>query len=213
MGRATPKQLLLVAGRPIIAHSIAAFEASPEIDEILVMMTPGYVDEVAAIVDVEGFSKVIAILEGGVLRNDSTRRALEALGTGECNVLFHDAVRPLVSQRIVRDCAAALSEYEAVNVAIASTDTIVVVDGDVVVETPDRGRLWRCQTPQGFRLSTIRRAYELAALDPHFAATDDCSVVMKYLPGTAVHVVEGSEDNLKVTTAIDILIAEALLQR
>jgi 2-C-methyl-D-erythritol 4-phosphate cytidylyltransferase len=152
------------------------------------------------------------VLEGGVTRNDTTKLALDQLGTEECNVLFHDAVRPLITGRIVRECVNALRDFEAVDVAIPSADTIIVVDGGVIADIPDRARLRRGQTPQGFRLSTIRRAYELAWQDPNFAATDDCSVVLKYLPDVAIHVVEGSEHNMKVTDPVDLFIADKLFQ-
>jgi 2-C-methyl-D-erythritol 4-phosphate cytidylyltransferase len=209
---AIPKQLLKIAGKPIIEHTLAAFEATSDIDEVIVLMTPGYVDDVNAIVSARGFRKVSAVLEGGLTRNDTTKLALEQLGTDECNVLFHDAVRPLITARIVRECVNALRDYEAVDVAIPSADTIIVVDGDVISDIPDRGRLRRGQTPQGFRLSTIRKAYELAWQDPNFAATDDCSVVLKYLPDVAIHVVEGSEHNMKVTDPVDLFIADKLFQ-
>jgi ribitol-5-phosphate 2-dehydrogenase (NADP+) / D-ribitol-5-phosphate cytidylyltransferase len=212
VGLAIPKQLLKIAGKPIIEHTLAAFEATSEIDEVLVLMTPGYIEDVTSIVAARGFRKVKAVLEGGVTRNDTTKLALDWLGTDECNVLFHDAVRPLVSQRIVRECVNALRTFEAVDVAIPSADTIIVVDGDVITEIPDRNRLRRGQTPQGFRLSTIRTAYELAFQDPNFAATDDCSVVLKYLPHVAIHVVEGSEHNMKVTAPVDMFIADKLFQ-
>src|SRR3954468_14326114 len=148
VGLAVPKQLLKIAGKPIIEHTLAVFEASAEIDEVLVLMTPGYVEDIEAIVSGRGFKKVSQIIDGGATRNDSTRRALEALGTDECNVLFHDAVRPLLTQRIVREAANALRKFEAVDVVIPSADTIVVVDGDVITDIPDRGRLRRGQTPQ-----------------------------------------------------------------
>lgn len=212
VGLAFPKQLLKIAGKPIIEHTLAAFEAAAEVDEVLVMMTPGYVDDVHAIVADRGFRKVTAVLEGGETRNDTTKLALDQLGTAECNVLFHDAVRPLVTSRIVRECVNALRHFDAVDVAIASADTIVVVDGDVITEIPDRSRLRRGQTPQGFKLSVIRRAYELAWQDPDFASTDDCSVVLKYLPDVAIHVVEGSEHNMKVTAPVDLFIADKLFQ-
>jgi 2-C-methyl-D-erythritol 4-phosphate cytidylyltransferase len=176
-------------------------------------MTPGYLDDINAIVANRGFRKVTAVIEGGATRNDSTRNALDHLGTQECNVLFHDAVRPLVSQRIIRECVNALRTYEAVDVGIPSADTIVVVDQDeVITEIPDRSRLRRGQTPQGFRLSTIRRAYEIAWQDPDFKATDDCSVVLKYLPDVPIHMVEGSEHNMKVTAPVDLFIADKLFQ-
>ena len=212
LGLAVPKQLLKIAGKPIIEHTLAVFEASAEIDEVIVLMTAGYTDDVKAIVESRGFRKVTAVVEGGSTRNDSTRRALEVLGTDECNVLFHDAVRPLLTQRIIRECVNALRRYEAVDVVIPSADTIVVVDDDTITDIPDRVRLRRGQTPQGFRLSVIRRAYELAWQDPNFAATDDCSVVLRYLPEVAIHVVEGSEHNMKVTAPVDLFIADKLFQ-
>jgi ribitol-5-phosphate 2-dehydrogenase (NADP+) / D-ribitol-5-phosphate cytidylyltransferase len=212
VGLAIPKQLLKIAGKPIIEHTLDAFEAAAEIDEILVLMAPGYVDDISEIVSARGFKKVTAVLEGGVTRNDSTKVALDALGTEECNVLFHDAVRPLVSQRIIRECVNALRGFEAVDVVIPSADTIVVVDGDVITGVPERSSLRRGQTPQGFRLSTIRRAYELAWQDPNFAATDDCSVVLKYLPEVPIHLVEGSEHNMKVTAPLDLFLADKLFQ-
>jgi 2-C-methyl-D-erythritol 4-phosphate cytidylyltransferase len=212
VGLAIPKQLLKIAGKPIIEHTIAAFEASSDVDEILVMMTPGYVEDVQAIIASRGFRKVIDVLEGGVTRNDTTKLALDRLGEDECNVLFHDAVRPLVNQRIVRECVNALRRYDAVDVAIPSADTIVVVDGGDISEIPDRSRLRRGQTPQGFKLSTIREAYERAWQDPDFTATDDCSVVLKYSPEVAIHVVEGSEHNMKVTDPVDLFIADKLFQ-
>jgi 2-C-methyl-D-erythritol 4-phosphate cytidylyltransferase len=212
VGLAIPKQLLKIAGKPIIEHTLAAFEATAEIDEVIVLMTPGYVEDVQAIVAARGFRKVTAILEGGETRNDTTKLALDQLGEEECNVLFHDAVRPLVNQRIMRECVNALRRYDAVDVAIPSADTIVVVDGDVITEIPDRSRLRRGQTPQAFKLSTIRKAYELAWQDREFTATDDCSVVLKYLPDVDIHVVEGSEHNMKVTAPVDLFIADKLFQ-
>jgi 2-C-methyl-D-erythritol 4-phosphate cytidylyltransferase len=212
VGLAVPKQLLKIAGKPIIEHTLAVFEAAAEIDEVLVLMTPSYCSDVEAIVKARGFTKVRAVVDGGATRNESTRRALDALGTDECNVLFHDAVRPLLTQRIIRECVNALRRFEAVDVVIPSADTIVVVDGDVITDIPDRTRLRRGQTPQGFRLSTIRRAYELAWQDPNFSATDDCSVVLRYLPDVPIHVVEGSEHNMKVTAPVDLFIADKLFQ-
>ncbi|HTW21854.1 MAG TPA: bifunctional cytidylyltransferase/SDR family oxidoreductase [Mycobacteriales bacterium] len=214
VGLETPKQLLKVAGKAIIEHTLAAFEATAEVDEIVVMMTPGYVPDIEAIIAARGFRKVVAVLEGGVTRNDTTKIALDHLGTEECNVLFHDAVRPLITQRVIRECVNELRNYDAVDTAIASADTIIVVDssGEIIVDIPDRSLLRRGQTPQAFTLSTIRKAYELAWQDPAFSATDDCSVVLKYLPDVAIKVVEGSEHNMKVTAPVDLFIADKLFQ-
>jgi 2-C-methyl-D-erythritol 4-phosphate cytidylyltransferase len=212
LGAALPKQLLELAGKSLLEHCVAAFCAAPGIDEVLVVMATGYVDQVKAML--AGYEKVRAVLPGGIARSDSTRAALAALGADsaeECGVLFHDAARPLVSQRIIASCVAALgSGHGAVGTAVPSSDTIVVVSDGVMTEIPPRERLWRCQTPQAFRLPVIRRAHELAAADPDYAPTDDCGVVLRYLPSVPVHIVEGSERNIKVTYPGDLALAEAL---
>jgi 2-C-methyl-D-erythritol 4-phosphate cytidylyltransferase len=212
VGLSIPKQLLKIAGKPIIEHTLAALNAAPEIDEVIVLMTPGFTRDVERLVTAGGYRKVTRVLEGGRSRNETTRRALDALGDEECNVLFHDAVRPLLSERIIRECVNQLRLFEAVDVAIPSADTIVVVDGDLISDIPDRARLRRGQTPQGFRLSTIRAAYDRAERDPAFAATDDCSVVLRYCPDVPIKVVDGSEQNMKVTHPVDVFLADKLFQ-
>ena len=214
VGLDRPKQLLKVAGRTVIEHTVAALSACPEIDEIMIMMAADYVAEAQELlVGRREFAKVSRVMSGGSDRNESTRRALAALGEQECNVLFHDAVRPLLPTGVVQACVAALQEYEAVDVAIPSADTIVRVDDDgCIVEIPDRSYLRRGQTPQGFRLSTIRRAYELAGADPDFHATDDCGVVLRYLPEVPIYVVPGDELNMKVTYPIDLFLVDKLFQ-
>ena len=100
-------------------------------------------------------------------------------------MLLHDAARPLVDQRIIADCVAALAEHDAAGVAVPASDTMVVTGNGVMRSMPRRETLHRCQTPQCFRLSVITRAHELAAADPGYSPTDDCGVVMRYLPGRA----------------------------
>jgi 2-C-methyl-D-erythritol 4-phosphate cytidylyltransferase len=218
VGLSIPKQLIKIAGKTIIEHTIAAFEASPLIDEIVILMTPGHLDPVRAIVQNGGYGKVTQIVEGGQTRNESTSRALEALGTDECNVLFHDAVRPLVSQTIIGDVVKALATHRAVDTAIPSADTIVQVhqtpagETETIEDVLQRSLLRRGQTPQAFRLSVIRAAYELAWKDPDFTATDDCTVVLRYLPDVPIAVVAGHERNMKVTEPIDVYIADKLFQ-
>jgi 2-C-methyl-D-erythritol 4-phosphate cytidylyltransferase len=163
------------------------------------------------------YRKVTGVIEGGPTRPDSTRAALAAIAAGagaagDCGVLLHDAARPLVDQRIIADCVAALGEHDAAGVAVPASDTMVVTENGVMHSMPRRETLQRCQTPQCFRLSVIARAHELAAADPGFAPTDDCGVVMRYLPEVAVHIVPGSERNIKVTYPHDLAVAEALLR-
>ena len=212
LGAGMPKQLLRLAGRTLIEHCVAAFEQAPEVDEILVVMAGGYLEQVSAML--AGYRKVSAVIEGGVTRPDSTRVALAAIARaqpGEAGVLLHDAARPLVDGRIIADCVASLRVHDAAGVAVPASDTMVITENGVMESMPRRETLLRCQTPQCFRLSVITRAHELAAADPDFAPTDDCGVVLRYLPDVKVHVVPGSERNIKITYPQDLAVAEALL--
>ena len=209
-----PKQLHVLAGRTLVEHSVTAFERAPGVDTILVVMPAGLAGQARErFTAAGGYRKVTAVIEGGATRTDSTRCAIAALGEAECDVLFHDAARPLVDQRIIADCVAALATHRAVGVAVPSSDTIAVVSDGVMTAIPRRDSLVRLQTPQGFRLSVIRRAHELAAADPGFGdlpATDDCGIVLRYLPDVGVHVVPGSERNLKITFPRDLAVADVL---
>jgi 2-C-methyl-D-erythritol 4-phosphate cytidylyltransferase len=218
IGAPLPKQLLRLGGRTLLEHCVAAFEQAPGVDEILVVMADGYVEQVRALLADGGYGKVTGVIAGGVARPDSTRVALAAISVScgdpaECGVLLHDAARPLVDQRIIADCVAALGVHEAAGVAVPASDTIVITDNGVMHSMPKRETLWRCQTPQCFRLPVIARAHELAAADPDFAPTDDCGVVLRYLPAVDVHIILGSERNLKITYPQDLAVAEALLAK
>ena len=230
LGAGLPKQLLTLGGTTLIERCVAAFEAAPGVDEILVVMARGYTGQVEALLG-SRYRKVAAVIEGGLTRPESTRVALSAIATGESDdallppggttppsppedpgVLLHDAARPLVDQRIIADCVAALREHDAAGVAVATSDTIVIAVDGVMHSVPPRETLFRCQTPQCFRLSVISRAHELAAADPGYSPTDDCGVVLRYLPEMKVHIVPGSERNIKVTYPHDLAVAEALLR-
>jgi 2-C-methyl-D-erythritol 4-phosphate cytidylyltransferase len=190
------------------------------VDEVLVVMPPGRTAEAKELLDGRGYAKLTGIIDGGTTRPGSARAAITAIqarqearggpGPDEWAVLFHDAARPLVGQRIIADCVAALRRVDAVGVAVPTADTIVVVDGGVMTQIPRRDTLLRCQTPQGFRLPVIARAHELALADPDYQPTDDCGVVLRYLPDVPVHVVEGHERNLKITYPRDLAIARVL---
>lgn len=213
VGLGIPKQLIRIAGKAIVEHTMESLSRNPLIDEILVMMNAESLDELEYLVGDPRFPKLRAVLPGGETRNDTTRLALEALPEDPATrVLFHDAVRPFIDDRIIEDCVRALDEYDAVDTAIPSADTIIQVDDDIITAIPVRSRLRRGQTPQAFRLGTIRRAYEAAAGDPEFAATDDCGVVFTYLPDVPIRVVEGSAENMKITEPLDLHIADKIFQ-
>jgi len=213
VGLGIPKQLLKIAGKAIVEHTLEALDASPLIDEVIIMMNAGSLSELDHLLGNERFPKLTRILPGGDTRNDTTQLAIAALEGDDTKVLFHDAVRPFIDERIIRDCVDALDRYDAVDTAIPSADTIIEVDESRhITGIPVRSRLRRGQTPQAFRLGTIRHAYEIAAGDPAFAATDDCGVVFKYLPEVPIYVVDGTAENMKVTEPIDVHIADKLFQ-
>ena len=213
IGLGIPKQLIKIAGRTILEHTIGVFDAHPQVDEIIVMMASGHLDSATAIVRDGGFRKVVDVLEGAGTRSHTTMRALDRLGEADCNVLLHDAVRPLVTTRIIGDCFQALQTHRAVDVAIPSADTIIeVTEANTIRAVPPRAMLRRGQTPQAFRASVIKEAYAHAMRDPDFTATDDCSVVLRYLPDEPIWVVQGDERNMKVTEPIDVYLADKLFQ-
>ena len=216
-GAALPKQLLILNGKTLVEHCVSAFTGVPRndkgqgIDEILLVMPPSYHDEARRLVG----SRVGAIIEGGVTRSDSVRNALAHIRArydeAETGVLIHDAARPLVTPQIIAACISALNAHDAIGTAVPTSDTILAVENGAIAHVPPRETLYRAQTPQCFRLATIVKAHALAAADPAFQPTDDCGVVLRYLPEVPVHIVPGSETNLKVTFPTDLAIAEALL--
>jgi 2-C-methyl-D-erythritol 4-phosphate cytidylyltransferase len=211
-GAALPKQLLTLNGKTLVEHCVEAFAGVPGVGEILLVVPSAYHEEAKRLVG----AQVSAVIEGGVTRPDSVRNALAYIGLrhdpAETGVLIHDAARPLVTKRIITDCIAALNDHDAIGTAVPTSDTILVVENGVIAHVPPRETQYRAQTPQCFRLATIMKAHALAAADPSFTPTDDCGVVLRYLPEIPVHIVPGSESNLKVTYPSDLAIAEALLR-
>jgi 2-C-methyl-D-erythritol 4-phosphate cytidylyltransferase len=213
VGLGIPKQLIRIAGKAIVEHTVEALNTNPLVDEIIIMMNEASIGELNHVLAADRFAKITRVLPGGQTRNDTTELAIAALSGDDTKVLFHDAVRPFIDDRIIADCVNALDHYDAVDTAIPSADTIIQVDDTgLIAGIPDRSQLRRGQTPQAFRLGTIRRAYELARRDPGFHATDDCGVVFTYLPDVPIFVVDGTPENMKVTEPIDVHIADKLFQ-
>lgn len=212
LGLSTPKQFFKVAGKMVIEHTVDAFERNPHIDEIAIVSNPFYVADVENMVLRNGWRKVKRILKGGKERYDSSLSAIRAYAGRDVNLVFHDAVRPLVSQRIIDDVADALLRHEAVDVTLPAVDTIVEAEGDHIAAIPDRSRLQRGQTPQAFRLGVIEEAYERALRDPALRVTDDCGVVVKYMPEVPVYLVAGEESNMKLTYKEDTYLLDKFFQ-
>lgn len=218
LGLGKPKQFLKLAGKTILEHTVQVFQDHPGIDEIVIVMHAQYLEEAAKIIENNDWTKVKHLLNGGSERYESSVAALKAYETCEdkknLKILFHDAVRPLVSSAIIDRTLAALENYKAVNVAIPSVDTILELDESqsFIKAVPDRSYLRRVQTPQGFDYELIHKGYELAMKDPQLKATDDCGIILKYLPDEPIYVVEGEGTNMKLTYPEDITIMERLFQ-
>ena len=202
-----------VAGKQVIEHTIDVFERCRRIDEICIVCRQDFISEVEEFVVKNGYHKVKKVLTGGKERYDSSLAAINAYTDDNDNLLFHDAVRPLVSERIIEDCIEALKKYNAVDVAAKTTDTIISVDGNECIDfIPNRARLRNGQTPQCFKRGTIRQAYELALADPQFTTTDDCGTVRRYLPEEKIYVVAGENSNMKLTYVEDLFLLDKLFQ-
>lgn len=217
LGANKPKQFLKVAGKTIIEHTVDIFQKHNGIDEIAIVIHNNYVNDINEMVLKNSWTKVKKILSGGKERYESSLVAINAYAMSNAenvNLIFHDAVRPLVSNRIISETINALGIYSAVDVAIPSVDTIIEVNQDKteINSIPNRNYLNRGQTPQAFKLNVIKRAYALALKDNEFAATDDCGIIKKYLPNIPICVVEGEEKNIKLTYPEDIYLLDKLFQ-
>src|SRR5690554_404441 len=198
-GAKLPKQFVRLAGKPVIQYTIEAFEAAKAIDEIIIVTKEEYIDYVYEIINCQVFKKVTKVIGGGAERYDFT-------------LFIHDAVRPFVSEKIINRCVEALKKYNAVDVVVDATDTIVRVKEQVIQEIPDRRFLKRGQTPQAFKKATLQKAYDLFMQDAEKVASDDCGIVLKYLPNEPVVTVQGEEANFKITHQQDIYLADNLIK-
>ena len=222
VGGYTPKQLLpLSDGQSILEHAVNAFEQSPHIHEVCIVMHPDYIIHAEQMLLANAWQKVRHIIPGGKERWESSVQAIQQVRgerlmakAEQVNLLLHDAARPFVSQEIIARVCEALKEHEAVTVAIPSTDTVYeMVDGRVS-RIPQRSTIMRAQTPQAFRLELIAEAYVKAlGVDSlnaeacaacHLPATDDCGIVHEYMPHTPIYIVFGEEQNKKITFKEDI---------
>ncbi|HTC59421.1 MAG TPA: 2-C-methyl-D-erythritol 4-phosphate cytidylyltransferase [Solirubrobacteraceae bacterium] len=201
LGASRPKALVELAGRPLLHWSLEVLAAVEEIERIVVALPAG----------VEAPVGTVGVL-GGAVRSESVLRALEVSGAGD-PVLVHDAARPLLSIELVQATLAAI-EQKGVDAAIAATpvtDTIKQADGEgVVMQTLDRAGLWAVQTPQVFRRKVLERALDVSE-EVLAQATDDAWLIER--AGGRVAIVPAPKDNLKVTTALDLDLAELLLAR
>lgn len=208
-GSNLPKQFTKIEGKTILEYSIEAFEKSDLIDKIVLIIAPDYIDKARSIITSNKYKKVCKILAGGKTRKESSFIGINAISDTEANVLIHDCARPFVSQNIIASCVNALKSYNAITVGIPSTDTIIKVKDNIIEDIPNRSELIRVQTPQGFKLSLIKAAHELTKNDNSY--TDDCGIIFRNKLAQ-IHVIEGCNQNIKITYPEDIIFAKEIIK-
>ncbi len=198
------KLFAVVGDKPLLAHTLSAFDACRGVDRVVLVLSPENMERGRGLVAEAGFSKV-AVCQGGERRQDSVRNGLEALASCQW-VVVHDGARPLVTAALIEQGLEAAKKTGAAIAALPIGDTVKEVDSpDLIARTLSRGRLWAAQTPQVFRYDILRQAHQQAQGE----ATDDAALVE--MLGYQVRVFEGSPRNIKVTTAADLVVVEALL--
>ena len=205
LGAGRPKALVPLAGKPMVAHAVAAFEAAGSIDAIVVVVPDGWQAEAAAL-----FGADVQTVVGGSTRQESVSAGLAACGNEVRTVAVHDAARPLVTAELIDRTVAALQPpWDAVAPGVAEVDTLKVVDSRMaVLRTLDRSGVWAVQTPQVCSRATLARVHARVA-SPADAATDDLSLVER--AGGRVRLIEGERSNFKITHADDLALATQLL--
>jgi len=211
LGAEVPKGFVELGGEPLFIRSARPFIDVEAVEEIVVVVPPGWEPAAAEALDRAGISpQVRAVVPGAAIRQESVAEGLRALSSVPEVILVHDAARPMVTCELIERVARGAAEAGAAIPGIKPIDTIKEVREGSVKSTPDRGRLRAIQTPQGFRRELIERAYAAAAVEG-FLATDDAALVENL--GETVRVVEGERSNIKITVEEDLAVCEALLRR
>ena len=201
------KILAELNGQPVIVHTVRAFQECPAISEIVVVTAP---DKLEKIMDLcRDFSKLKAVVAGGSSRPESVTNGLNALSEKVKLAAVHDGARPLVTWEVIDRTVRAANTYGAAAPGVPVKDTVKVVAGGIVKSTPDRATLQAAQTPQVVDIDLLRGALKKAK-DDGVNITDDCSAV-EYM-GMSVKMVQGDESNIKITTPLDLKIAELIME-
>jgi len=199
-----------LGGQPVLVRTIRAFEESAVIDEIVVVTREEKLEFAAALVDKYGFRKVSKVILGGKSRVESCLAGVSEVNRKAKLIAIHDGARPLVTDRVIRETVQAASRYYAAVPVVKSVDTLKLLDENgVICGNADRESIYRVQTPQVFQAELIKGALT-EALRRKLPLTDDCSAME--IMGVKTHTVAGEEDNLKLTTPRDMVLAEAILK-
>ncbi len=211
INREIPKQFLELSGCPLIIRTLKPFEKCSNIDEQIIVTLPDYVDKTWEIVKRYRLAKVKKIIRGGKTRQESSKNGIDACGGDTKFVLIHDAVRPFITNGLLNRLIKALKKYDAVVPVIPSADTIIETDPKgLIINIPNRLKLWRVQTPQAFSYHLIKGAHVKALEDGVGNSTDDSSLVLRI--GQPVYTIKGDEKNIKITYPADFEIAGKLFE-
>ena len=208
------KQYLLLHEKPVLYYALKAFEESP-VQEIVLVVGKGEIEYCQKeIVEKYGFQKISHIIEGGAERYHSVYCGLKAI-KGADYVLIHDGARPFLDEEIIKRNIQAVREYQACVAGMPSKDTVKIVDeNDFAVNTPERRFVWCIQTPQVFETALIRHAYfKLMENEENETGITDDAMVVERMENCAVKLVEGSYENIKITTPEDLILAESLIKK
>jgi 2-C-methyl-D-erythritol 4-phosphate cytidylyltransferase len=206
MGSNVPKQFLKIADKPIMWWTLQRLAESGLFEEIVLVLPQGWLSRADELLS--GLALEARVAEGGPRRQISVNNGLMQIDEDVDIVLVHDAVRPFVKKETLRAVIEAANRYGAATAAMPAKETIgVSSDGELLSDIPDRSRLWHIQTPQAFRRSLLAKAHE-EGRDACSYATDDCALVMR--SGIKPAIVHGSEANIKITSPLDLVIAEHL---
>lgn len=204
------KMLADLAGLPVIIHTLRAFDRSPYVNEIVLVTRCDLLKQMEELCAGHGIKKIARIVPGGKTRLESSLAGVSAVSSRCGVVAVHDGARPLVTGSVIQDALLQAHRKGAAVPAIPVRDTIKRARDSVVISTPDRAELFAVQTPQCFQADLIRMALA-AALEKAPNVTDDCMAVERL--GGRIWLTEGSEENLKITTPLDLILAEVILQR
>jgi 2-C-methyl-D-erythritol 4-phosphate cytidylyltransferase len=204
MGGATPKQFLSLDGIPIFVHTLRKFAAAEAIDEIFLGVRPEDMDRVSKEISTEHFAKPVRLVAGGASRQETVARCLDQAPPATEIVLVHDAVRPFIELTLIRQVVDAARKDGAVILGIPSVDTVKKVERQTILGTIPRERIVLAQTPQAFRYTILREAFD-RALAEGYVGTDEASLVEH--DGHEVMVVMGSDRNIKITKPSDLPLA------
>ena len=205
------KQYIALSGKPILTHTLMAFDRCEQIDQIIVVVPAEDIEYCRSdIIPAARMQKETRLAVGGKRRQDSVHNGLKAIEGDEGIVLIHDGVRPFIKQAHLTACIKTARAHGACILGVPASDTIKQVNArDEIVKTRQRDTLWLAQTPQAFKLDLIKKAHAEAKQEG-FKGTDDASLVERQ--GATVKIVAGSRDNIKITSQEDLALAGALLQ-